>query len=175
MGLVKGAKRQKPGSNVYLMWKYGKASDQGKFCTSFADSPNFYIFSGANLILTFSELLWQSAFENFHERTHYCYMGPKITFLHLDKSPLCPLQAWRSHQLLLQPLWQTSAPGRGNFTGPAVWRWAGEQNHRQQCKRDTRTPAGVGEDKTFDITLSALITCLNLHNPVLVSSCHALM
>ena len=62
--------------------------------------------------------------------------------------PLFLLQAWRPHQLLLQPLRQTSASGvGGNLSGPPVRRWAGEQDHRQQCQWDTSASAGVEERK----------------------------
>lgn len=78
------------------------------------------------------------------------------THLHLNISPLWPLQAWRSHQLLLQSLRQTSAAGGRNLAGPAVWWRVGEQDQRQQRKRGAGTPARVDEEETFDITLSTL-------------------
>lgn len=37
-------------------------------------------------------------------------------------APVCPLQAWRPHQFLLQPLGQASAAGGGNIARPPIRR-----------------------------------------------------
>uniref|UniRef100_A0A673WEX4 Myosin-10-like n=1 Tax=Salmo trutta TaxID=8032 RepID=A0A673WEX4_SALTR len=51
-------------------------------------------------------------------------------------APICPLQAWRPHQFLLQPLGQASAAGGGNIARPPIRRRGGKQAHGCQCQRD---------------------------------------
>lgn len=99
---------------------------------------------------SYADVFWKINIECEWAVTHLLLLWVRLcAALASDKIPplLFLLQAWRPHQLLLQSLRQTPASGGGNFLGPPLRRWAGTQDHWQQCQWDASTPAGVDDKR----------------------------
>ena len=58
-----------------------------------------------------------------HTHKQLCLLAKLMVLVtNTSPGPLCPLQAWRPHQFLLQPLRQASAAGGGNIARPPIRR-----------------------------------------------------